>query len=84
MKSFPLQFLEIFLLMPLKGMKVLPAVVESDDAFNALVWINHAIGLTRGHTFRSGIHECFEFCFALDFRLPVNACLSLDCEHGGT
>jgi hypothetical protein len=54
-------------------MKVLSAVVESDDAFNALVWINHAVGLTRGHTFRSGIHECFEFCFALDFRLPVNA-----------
>jgi hypothetical protein len=54
-------------------MKVLPAIVESDDALDALVWINHAIGLTRGHTFRSSIHECFEFRFTLDFWLPVNA-----------
>jgi hypothetical protein len=53
-------------------MKVLSAVVESDDALNALVWI-HAVGLTSGHAFRSCIHECFEFRFALDFGLPVNA-----------
>ena len=54
-------------------MKVLPAVVESDDALNALVWIYHAVGLTSGHAFRSGINECFEFRFALDFGLPVSA-----------
>ncbi|MBL6880761.1 MAG: hypothetical protein ISR07_04475 [Synechococcus sp. BS30m-G31] len=54
-------------------MKVLPAVVESDDALNALVWIDHAVGLTSGHAFRSGINECFEFRFALDFGLPVSA-----------
>ena len=82
MKSFPLQFVENFLLLPLKSMKMFPAVIKSDYALNTLVWIHHAVGLTRGHAFRSGIHECFEFRFALDFRLPVNACLSLDCEHG--
>ena len=54
-------------------MEVLPAVVESDDALNALVWIHHAVGLTSGHAFRSGINECFEFRFALDFGLPVSA-----------
>ena len=54
-------------------MKVLPAVVESNDALNALVWIHHAVGLTSGHAFRSGIHECFEFRFTLDFGLPVSA-----------
>ena len=73
MNLSPLQFLENFLLLPLKSMKVLPAVVESDDALNALVWIHHAVGLTSGHAFRSCIHECFEFCFALDFGLPVSA-----------
>ena len=83
MNLSPLQFLENFLLLPLKSMKVLPAVVESDDALNALVWIHYAVGLASGHAFRSGINECFEFRFTLDFRLPVNACLSLDCEHGG-
>ena len=50
-----------------------PAVIKSDYALNTLVWIHHAVGLTRGHAFRSGIHECFEFRFALDFGLPVNA-----------
>ena len=54
-------------------MEVLPAVVESDDTLNALVLIHHAIGLTSGHAFRSGIHESFKFRFALDFRLPVSA-----------
>ena len=54
-------------------MKVLPAVVESDHALNALVWIHHAVGLTSGHAFRSGINECFEFRFTLDFGLPVSA-----------
>ena len=54
-------------------MKVLPAVVESNDALNALVWIDHAVGLTSGHAFCSGINECFEFRFALDFGLPVSA-----------
>ena len=68
----------------LKSMEVLPAVVESDDALNALVWIHHAVGLTCGHAFRSCIHECFEFRFTLDFGLPVSARLSLDCEHGET
>ena len=57
----------------LKGMKVLPAVVESNDALNAFVWIDHAVGLTSGHAFGSGIYECFEFRFALDFGLPVSA-----------
>lgn len=65
--------LEIFLWVLLTSMKVLPAVVESDDALNALVWIDHAVGLTSGHAFRSGINECFEFRFALDFGLPVSA-----------
>ena len=46
---------------------------QSDYALNTLVWIHHAVGLTRGHAFRSGIHECFEFHFALDFGLPVSA-----------
>ena len=73
MNLSPLPFLENFLLLPLKSMKVLPAVVESDNALNALVWIHHAVGLTSGHTFCSGINECFEFCFALDFGLPVSA-----------
>ena len=54
-------------------MEVLPAVVESDDALNALVWIHHAVGLTSGHAFCSGINKCFEFRFALDFWLPVSA-----------
>ena len=54
-------------------MKVLPAVVESNDALNALVWIDHAVGLASGHAFRSGINECFEFRLALDFGLPVSA-----------
>ena len=57
----------------LTSMKVLPAVVESDNALNALVWIHHAVGLTSGHAFRSGINECFEFRFTLDFGLPVSA-----------
>ena len=73
MKLFPLWFLEAFLLLPLKSMKVLPAVVESDDALNALVLIYHAVGLASGHAFRSSINECFEFRFALDFGLPVSA-----------
>ena len=73
MNLSPLQFLENFLLLPLMSMKVLPAVVENNDALNALVWIDHAVGLTSGHAFRSGINECFEFRFALDFRLPVSA-----------
>ena len=63
----------LFWSLALKGMKVLSAVVESDDALNALVWIHHAVGLTSGHAFRSCIHECFEFRFALDFGLPVSA-----------
>jgi hypothetical protein len=54
-------------------MKVLPTVVESDDALNSLVWIHHAVGLPSGHAFCSGIYECFEFRFALDFGLPVSA-----------
>lgn len=57
----------------LKGMKLLPAVLESDNALNALVSIDNAVGLSSGHAFRSGIHESFEFRFALDFRLPVSA-----------
>ena len=65
--------LETFPSVALKRVKVLPAVIKSDHALNALVWIHHAVGLTSGHAFRSGIHECFEFCFALDFGLPVNA-----------
>jgi hypothetical protein len=54
-------------------MKVLPAVLQSDHALNALVSIDNAVGLTSGHAFCSGIHESFEFRFALDFRLPVSA-----------
>ena len=73
MNLSPLQFLENFLLLPLKSMKVLPTVVESDDALNSLVWIHHAVGLPSGHAFCSGIYECFEFRFALDFGLPVSA-----------
>ena len=73
MKSFPLQFVENFLLLPLKSMKMFPAVIKSDYALNTLVWIHHAVGLTSGHAFGSGIYECFEFRFALDFGLPVNA-----------
>ena len=59
--------------MLLKSMKVLPAVIKSDDTLNALVLIHHAIGLTSGHAFCPGIHEGFKFRFALDFRLPVSA-----------
>ena len=65
--------LETFPLVALKRVKVLPAVIKSDHALNALVSIHHAIGLTSGHAFRSGIHESFKFRFALDFRLPVSA-----------
>ena len=82
MKSFLV--LRAFHVVALKSVKVLSAVIKSDHTLNTLVSIHHAIGLAGGHAFRSGIHECFEFRFALDFRLPVNACLSLDCEHGGT
>ena len=71
MKSFLV--LRTFLVDALTSMKVLPAVVESNDALNTLVSIHHAIGLAGGHAFRSGIHESFKFRFALDFRLPLSA-----------
>ena len=71
MKS--LLVLRAFLVVALKGVKVLPAIIKSDHTLNALVSIHHAIGLTSGHAFRSGIHESFKFRFALDFRLPMSA-----------
>ena len=66
----------------LKGMKLLSAVVKRDDALNTLFLVDYAIGLAGGHAFGSRINECFEFRFALDFRLPASAGFSLDCEHG--
>jgi hypothetical protein len=50
-------FRNLFPLVALKRVKVLPAVIKSDHALNALVSIHHAIGLASGHAFRSGIHE---------------------------
>ena len=71
MKSFLV--LRAFLVVALKGVKVLSAVIKSDHTFNTLVSIHYAIGLASGHAFSSGIHESFKFRFSLDFRLPVSA-----------
>ena len=71
MKSFLV--LRAFLVDALTSMKVLSAVIKCDHTLNTLVSIHHAIGLAGGHAFRSGINECFEFRFALDFGLPVSA-----------
>ena len=71
MKSFLV--LRAFLVVALKGVKVLSAVIKSDHTLNTLVSIHHAVGLAGGHAFRPGIHESFKFRFALDFRLPVSA-----------